>query len=161
MKSKKRKKIILLAGFCLLLVATGVLNIVLNKNITTEEPVNSDSVAVGNFFTNYRTDRTNTRNEEIMYLDAIIASTTTSAEGKANAEQQRAELLDAMNKEVVIEGLIKSKGFEDVVISTLNNNISVIVKSAELTSSEVSQIVEVIQSQTNYSLDNIKIIPVE
>ena len=66
MKSKKRKKIILLAGFCLLLVATGVLNIILNKNITTEEPVNSDSVAVGNFFTNYRTDRTNTRNEEII-----------------------------------------------------------------------------------------------
>lgn len=161
MKSRKKKKIFLLLGFCVLLVGTGVLNIVLNRNIANEQTVNVDSVTVGNFFTNYRTDRTNTRNEEIMYLDAIIASATTSAEGKASAEAQREALLETMNQELVIEGLIKSKGFEDVVISTLNNNISVIVKSAELTNSEVSQIVDVIQSQTDYSLDNIKIIPVE
>ena len=57
--------------------------------------------------------------------------------------------------------IFKAKGFEDAIVSTSSSNINVIVKSAELQESEVAQIVEIIQGQTNYNLDNIKIIPVE
>ena len=96
-----------------------------------------------------------------MYLEAIISSTTSSADAISKAEAEKIKIVTAMESELTIEGLIKAKGFEDVIISDLNNSITVMVKSAELTKSEVAQIVEVVQTQTNYDLENIKIIPVE
>lgn len=156
----KKKKVFIISGFCLLLVLTGVLNIFLNNKIATE--ANGDNaVTAGNFFSTYRTDRTDTRNEEILYLDAIIASSSASAESKTAAETKKSELIALMETELSLEGLIKAKGFEDVVVSTSTSNINVIVKSAELQEAEVAQIVDVIKGQTNYDLDNIKIFPVE
>lgn len=155
----KKKKIFIICGFCLLLAVTGILNIVLNNKATNE--VGGNVVTSGNFFATYRVDREETRQQEILYLDAIIANASSSAEAKQTAEAKKAEIVALMEKELVVEGLIKAKGFEDVVVSTTTSAINVIVKSAELQAEEVAQIVEIIQSQTEYSLDNIKIIPVE
>lgn len=156
----KKKKIFIVSGFCLLLVLTGVLNLFLNNKIATEAN-GGGTVTAGNFFSTYRTDRTDTRNEEILYLDAIIASSSASAESKTAAETKKSELIQLMETELALEGLIKAKGFEDVVVSTSTSNINVIVKSAELQEAEVAQIVDVVKGQTEYDLDNIKIFPVE
>ena len=90
---KKKKKIIVLVSFCLLLVLTGTVNVLLNNYALTEaSKAESNAVVVGNFFTNYRADRVETRAEEKLYLEAIIASENISAEAKANAEaDKRAE----------------------------------------------------------------------
>ena len=92
--TSKKKKIFIISGFCLLLVVTGVLNIVLNNKIATE--ASNTTVTAGNFFSTYRTDRTDTRNEEILYLDAIIASSSASAESKTSAEAKKSELISLM-----------------------------------------------------------------
>ncbi len=155
----KKKKIVILATMFVLLVVTGYLNIVLNNNATTV--TNSENVVTGNFFTTYRTDRQSTRDEEMAYYDAIIASATSSAEAKANAEAKKQNLVASMEMELVTEGLIKAKGFEDVIVTSSNNVINVIVKSGALKSSEVAQIVSIVKEQANVSIDNIKIIPVE
>lgn len=154
----KKKKIIIVSAFCLLLAVTGALNIILNNNILK---ANNDTVTTANFFVTYRADRTDTRNQSMLYLDAIIASTTASAEAKTAAENKKQELIALMNQELVLEGLIKAKGFADVIVSTSTTNLNVIIKSAELTEAEVAQIVDVVKGQTNYTIDNIKIIPVE
>jgi len=159
---KKKKKIIVLVSFCLLLILTGTVNVLINNYALTEaSKAESNAVVVGNFFTNYREDRVETRAEEKLYLEAIIASENVSAEAKANAEAQLELLLETQNNENVMERLILAKGFADAVISSSNGNISVIVKSAELTKAEVAQIVEIVQTQTGLDIDNIKIIPVE
>ena len=155
----KKRKIIILATMFVLLVVTGYLNIALNGSNATI--ANSDNVVTGNFFTTYRTDRQSTRDQEIAYYDAIIASATSSAEAKANAEQKKQNLVNAMEMELVTEGLIKARGFEDVIVTNSNSCINVIVKSTELSSSEVAQIVSIVQEQSNIGLENIKIIPVE
>jgi len=160
----KKKKFFIITGFCLLLLVTGTVNILVNNSLVSENVVDTtvnSNTTVGNFFTNYRTNRTDTRNEELLYLEAIISSEASSAEAKSNAEAEKIKIVTAMESELTIEGLIKAKGFEDVIISDLNNSITVMVKSAELTKSEVAQIVDVVKLQTNYSIDNIKIIPVE
>ncbi len=156
----KKKKVFIILGFSLLLIATGVLNIVLNKNLLTSAKDDGTTVTVGNFFSTYRTDRTETREQEILYLDAIIASASSSAEAITKAETKRQDLIELMDAELIIEGLIKAKGFGDAIVSTSSSAINVIIKSAELTVAEVAQIVDIIQSQTAYTLDNMKIIPV-
>lgn len=160
----KKKRFFIITAFCLLLLVTGTINVLVNNSIISKDrstPTDATVVTAGNFFTNYRTNRTSTRNEELLCLDAIIASSTSSTEAIANAEKEKIKLVAAMESEMTIEGLIKAKGFEDVIISDLNNSITVIVKSAELNKAEVAQIVDVVQNQTKYDIENIKIIPVE
>lgn len=157
----KKKKFFIIAGFVVLLAVTGILNIVINNNVVKNVNAGLNETTTANFFTTYRADRQDTRNQEIVYLDAIISSASSSAEAKTAAETKKQELVAQMESELMLEGLIKAKGFEDAIVSTSSSNINVIVKSAELQESEVAQIVEIIQGQTNYNLDNIKIIPVE
>ena len=66
-----------------------------------------------------------------------------------------------MELELVTEGLIKAKGFEDVIVTSSTSCINVVVKAGELTSGEVAQIVAIVQEQSGANLDNLKIIPVE
>ena len=151
----KKKKIIILAVMVALLVVTGYLNIALNNNVS----VTQTSSSAVDFYAGYRADRQSSRETALMYYDSIIASADSSADAKTVASQKRQELIDAMEKELIIEGLIKGAGFEDVVLTTTTENINVVVKSSELSSSDVAKIANIVQQQTQKSLDNIKIIP--
>ena len=66
-----------------------------------------------------------------------------------------------MEKELVTEGIIRGKGFEDVVITTSSSNINVFIKASELTETEVAQITSVVTTQMNVEIDKIIIIPSE
>ena len=156
---KKRTKIFILVAMVLLLGVTGYLNIALNNNVTTQ--TNANTVTQANYFDTYRDDRQSTRDQELLYYDAIINSESSSKEAIANAEAKKLEIVETMESELVMEGLIKAKGFEDVIVTNSANNINVIVKCASLESSQVAQIVEIVKQQTSKSIDNIKIIPVE
>lgn len=153
---KKRTKIIILTAMVLLLGVTGYLNIVLNKSIKQPEVEQTST----SYFTAYRTDREATRDQEMLYYDAIIGNETSTAEAKASAESARLSLVKQMEKELVIEGLIKAKGFEDAIVTISDANVNAIVKSSELKSTEVAQIVSVIQTQLGTDLENIKVFPI-
>ena len=156
--STKAKKIIILSSFCALLLITGGVNIYMN-NMASQE-ANANVQATANFFTNYKSDRVDTRNQEMLYLDAIISSEATSSEAKANAEKEQLELIANMEMIMRIENLLVSKGFNEVAVSTSSSNISVMVETSGLTATEVAQIVDVLINNSDYSYDNIKIIEV-
>lgn len=157
---KKRTKIFILVAMVALLGVTGYLNIALNNNVTATTKT-SATVTTMNYFDTYREDRQSTRNQELLYYDAIINSESSTAEAKANAEAKKMDIVNQMESELVMEGLIKAKGFEDAIVTNSANNVNVIVKCANLESSQVAQIVSIVKEQTSKSLENIKIIPVE
>ncbi len=157
----KRKKIIILTTMMVLLVLTGFLNVKLNSSISNDTTSVSAGYTSSNFFASYRTDRVNTRNETMNYYDAIINATTSSKEAVELATQKKNEIIQIMNLETAMEGLIKAKGFSDAIVSCSDTYINVIVKAASLEENEVSGIVDVVQSQTQKDIDYIKIIPVE
>lgn len=153
----KRKKFLVLSVMLVLLVVTGYLNVTLNNGIIEA----GAGANTGNFFATYRMDRQDTRNQEIMYYEAIIASENSSAEAITLAETKKAALISAMELELVTEGLIKAKGFEDCLVTSTTGSVNVIVKCPNLEDTQVAQIVEVVQEQTGVTIDNITIIPVE
>lgn len=157
---KKKTKIIILTAMVLLLGVTGYLNIALNNKV---QQTGSNVVTSANYFVTYREDRQATRDQELLYYDAIISSDSSSEDAKKDAEFKKMAIVEQMESELVIEGLIKSKGFEDCIVTKLNPNVKVVVKCAEatLTSAEVAQIVLVVKEQTNVGIDNIQITPVE
>lgn len=155
---KKRTKIIIIAAMVLLLGVTGYLNVMLNNSVSGG---NDDTATTSSYFQTYRSDRESTRDQEMLYYDAIISSDSSTAETIATAESAKLALIDQMEQELVVEGLIKAKGFEDCVVTISDLNVNAVVKASELTSTEVAQIVEIIQSQLSIGIENIKIIPVE
>lgn len=156
---KKRTKIIIISSMVLLLGVTGYLNIMLNNSVSTTNP--NTTITTASYFSTYRTTRESTRDQELLYYDAIISNESSTSEAIANAEALKLDLISQMEQELVIEGLIKAKGFEDCIVSILDENINAVVKAKELSSSEVAKILAVIQTQLNTSLENVTIIPVE
>lgn len=157
---KKRTKIIILVAMVLLLGVTGYLNIALNNNV---QNTGAQTVTTTNYFDTYRSDRQSTRDQELLYYDAIINNESSTEEAKTTAQASKLNIVNTMESELVMEGLIKSKGFTDVIVTNSQSNINVIVKCANATleSSQVSQIVSIVKEQTTKGIDNIKIIPVE
>lgn len=156
---KKRTKIIIIAVMVILLGVTGYLNVMLNNSVSKVNQ--STTTSSSSYFSTYRTTRESTRDQEMLYFDAIIASETSSEEAIKNAENAKLDLIKLMEKELAVEGLIKAKGFSDCIVTISDTNINAVVKAKELTSIQVAQIVAVIQSQLSAGIENIKILSVE
>ena len=156
----KKKKIFILVGMVALLVLTGCLNIFLN-NGTKKVEGSGDGVTYQNLFATYRTDRQATRDQTILYLDAIIANEASSQEAIASAEASKLEIMRNMELELVLEGLIKSLGFEDAFVTNSTENINVIVKQEVLSDDEANSILDVIVRETEKDATNVIIIPVK
>ncbi|MBQ7227936.1 MAG: SpoIIIAH-like family protein [Clostridia bacterium] len=157
----KKKKIIILTGMVALLVLTGVLNVVLNMTASNPSSDVNAGTTYTDFFSAYRTDRTSSREQSMLYYDEIIASTESSAEAKSEAETAKLSLTASMETELVLESLIKSLGFEDAVVTSTTENINVIVKCDEMTGTQAAQILEIIVTETETNATNVRIIPTE
>jgi len=160
MKSlSKKKKIIILSAMVALLLVTGYVNVALNSSLSTKVTETNASTVTANFYTNYRNEREATRTQEIQFYDAIIASTTSTDEAKQEAEENKLALISQMEKELVTEGIIRGKGFDDAIVTSSAENVNVFVKSESLTSVEVAQITSVVTEQLRVEIDRIIIIP--
>lgn len=153
----KKSKIIVLAGMIALLVLTGVLNIVINKK--AQSVSSGNTTASADFFVTYRADRLATRNQSMLDLDEIIKSG--SEEAIKNAEAEKLALTSTMENELKLEGLIKAIGFEDAVVITTSENVSVILRSGELKSEQVAQVLQIVTDETGKTAASVRIIPVE
>ncbi|HHW89753.1 MAG TPA: SpoIIIAH-like family protein [Clostridiales bacterium] len=152
----KKKKIFILAGMLVLLIITGVLNVVLNQTTKHNDPT---PVAAGNFFDTFRSDRLETRSQTIVYLDAIINSPASSQEDISAAQAEKLKIATAMEQELVIEGLIKAQGFEDCVVTT-GAKINVIVQAQSLTEDELIQILYIVTEETGKHPSEVEVIPI-
>ena len=157
----KKKKAVILASMVALLIATGVLNVVLSKNQLPSTTTGAGNESYGDFFATYRTDRLASRNQSIEYLDAVIASTSSTQSAKDEAQAKKLELVSTMEQELVLEGLIKSLGYDDCIVTMSTGSLNCILKTGELTDVQVAQVLGTIVEETSKSATEIKIIPVE
>lgn len=153
----KKKKIMILTIMVALLVVTGYLNIALNNNVT--QP--TSTTATMDFYDSYRAERESSRESSILYYEGIIADSTSSQEAKEIAETKRQELIEALETELVVEGLIKGLGFEDVVLTSTSDKLNIVIKASveDLTATQRAQILQIIKEQTNNTADDVRIIP--
>ena len=157
----KKKKIIILSVMIALLLVTGYVNVALNSSISSGPSTQTSTSTNANFYTAYRTEREATRTQEIQFYDSILASATASQDAKAEAETNKLALISQMEKELVTEGIIRGKGFQDAIVTTSSSNVNIFVKSAELSRAEVAQITTIATEQLNVEIDRIIIIPSE
>ena len=155
----KKRKIIILSCMIALLAVTAVFNFILTTGTFEDD---STVVNSANYFSQYRSERINTRNEELLQLDAIIASAEIDSPERADALSMKIELTEITERELLLESLIKAYGFEDavVVIGLDSDNVNVIAKSPELSTDDAIMIYSIVSEEINVSPENVKIIPI-
>lgn len=155
----KKRKIIVLSCMIALLAVTAVFNFVLTTNQIGETVTTSSSA---NYFTKYRTERLTTRNEELLQLDDIIASSEKNSAEYTSALNMKMNLTEMTEKEMMLETLIKAYGFNDavVIMNMDNDNVNVITKSDNLTTDDAVIIYTIISEESSVSPENVKIIPI-
>lgn len=154
----KTKKIIVMSSLVLLLAVTAVLNVLLAKNITAK----GDAVATSNYFSTYRSERTTTRSEELVQLDSVIALYDEGSEKYTEAVNMKMKIVEIMEKELVLETMIKSKGFSDAVVSIGmdSENVNVFINSNELDMTTALSIYNCLKDEAEVDPLNIIIMPV-
>ena len=155
-----KKKIIWMSSVVLLLAVTAVFNFI----FATSSAVSSadDGVTTANYFTTYRAERTTTRNEEIVQLDSLIALYEAGDERYEAATEMKMEIVAAMEKELMLENMVKSLGFSDAVVSvsTDSDNVNVFINSAELNYDTALSIYSMMKNETGIVAGNVIIMPV-
>ncbi|MBO4478905.1 MAG: SpoIIIAH-like family protein [Clostridia bacterium] len=157
-----KKKIVIICSMVVLLVAAAYLNVLITKKNTqtASKPIGDENSTVVSFFTSYRSARDASRQESFMYYDSIINSETASVAAIASAEDKRQELVGFTETELVLEGLIKAKGFEDAVVTISTENVNAIVKKAgELDQTDAAQILSIITAETGVTASKVIVTP--
>lgn len=155
-----KKKIILMSALVLVLALTAVFNFIFANQ--TASAATQDGVTTANYFTTYRAERTSTRNEELVQLDSVIALYETGDEKYEAATEMKMEIVSAMEKELVLENMVKSLGFSDAVVSvsTDSSNVNVFINSAELNYDTALSIYNMLKNETGIVAGNVIIMPV-
>ena len=155
-----KKKIILMSSLVLLLAVTAVFNFVFANS--TKLTSADSGVTTANYFTTYRSERTMTRNEEIVQLDSVIALYEAGDEKYEEATEKKMEIVASMEKELVLENMVKSLGFSDAVVSVSSDsdNVNVFINSAELNYDTALSIYSMMKNETGIVAGNVIIMPV-
>ncbi|NCA67710.1 MAG: SpoIIIAH-like family protein [Clostridia bacterium] len=153
-----KKKIIIICTMVVLLVAAAYLNVLLN-NKQSQVNLGDNTVTTVSYFSAIRSDRDSTRAQSFSYLDAIINSENSTEAVVATAQAKKMELINFAEQEMVLEGLIKARGFEDAYVTLETSNVNVVVKDSELDSADVAQILSIITAETGCSPTNVIIVP--
>lgn len=151
----KKKKIIILSLMIALLAVTAVCNFLLSGNSVYED---STSTA---YFSEYRSQRSSSRNEQILQLEKIIAESEANSEVRETALTQKMQLTALTEQELKLETLIKAYGYEEVVVtmSITSPNVSVIVKNDAFDQADAIKIYNLLSQETQVDSENINIIP--
>lgn len=127
-----------------------------NENI--EEVINQEAASRGkNYFVEYRLSRDKLRANLVDRLSEIVNNTNTDEKTTAEAQEEIMNIGKVSEKELQIEGLIKSKGFEDALVFLTDKDVKVIVSSEKLSEQEMVKILDILKSETEYDMNNIKI----
>lgn len=146
-------------GFVNTASASSVKNLGDTKYVMNE--TSGESAAESDYFTTARSERETARNEAISLLKETAENVKADESAKEQANKTLSEIALRMEKESAIETLIKSKGFADAVAVIGEESVTVIVKGEELLSSQTLQIQDAVRTQTEISLEKIKIVAVK
>jgi stage III sporulation protein AH len=130
-----------------------------NQEENISNAVKTTSVTDENeeYFAELKLERNDMYSKSLETYQKIVDSSSISSEQKSIAIQEIEKINEMQNGISVAEELIKLKGFEDVVIYCNNDTISVIVRVAVLSETQVAQIQNIVSRELGTQVSNINI----
>ncbi len=130
-----------------------------NENLSTkeDEPANYGEA----YFAEAKLSRTKSRDEAVEAMKYMLEDANLSTAELKKLTMEATNLAKSIEKESKIENLIKAKGFNECMVYLEPEKIDVLVKSDNLTDSEVLQIKDVILGEITIPNEKISIIEIK
>ncbi len=156
----KTKKIVIMTGLVLLLAVTAVFNFVLAGSLDSNA---ENGVTAANYFTTYRTERSTTRNEELLQLDSILESAEAGSDAYEEAMSLKLQIVEMMERELLLETYIKSLGYNDAVVTIGmdSDNVNVFVNASQLAYNDFLSIYNILTEEAGCDPANVNIMPIQ
>ena len=129
---------------------------VTNNTINNQTTQTSSKVS-DEYFTTSRLGRDTMYSQMIDSYQKILDNDGISQEQKSIATSEISKINNTKNAIMISENLIKTKGFEDVVIFVNDKSISVILKGEDIEQNKIAQVQNIIARELNSDIENIHI----
>ena len=126
--------------------------------VTKSEP---DIQPDDDYFTTSRMERDRNRSAAMEVYREIADNRENAADVRKTAQDNLTAAAGAMETEAVLEGLIRAKGFENVIVYISNGNANVVVKTSGLTPAQTAQIKDLVKENAKILSDGIKIVEIK
>lgn len=109
----------------------------------------------------FREERQKNRQMQISQLNEIIHSASEDSQIIALAQARQMDLLEWMDKESVLEGILKMRGFEEALTTVQTDSVNVFLCEENISQQQAAIILELVMRETGISEGNVKIIPIK
>lgn len=132
------------------------------NNTTTEnnevQQTNADTTTTkDDYFVTSRLGRDTMYSQMLESYQKILENANIAQDQKTVASQEIEKINSTKNAIMISENLIKTKGFEDVVIFVNDKSISVIVKAETIEQDKIAQIQNIVAREMSAEIENIHI----
>lgn len=129
-----------------------------NINNSSQNTLETSSEASkDDYFTKSKLERDTMYSQMLETYEKVLNSSNSLETQKQTATQEITKINQTKNSIMICENLIKTKGFENVIIFVNGESVSVIIGISELKSEEVAQIQNIIARELNCKVENIHI----
>lgn len=127
------------------------------NKVDSEVQTNAEEVTTDEYFTKSRLERETMYSQMIESYQKILSNNNMSESQKSTAQKEIKRINEEKNAIMITENLIKTKGFEDLVIFINDESINAIIKSAKLKSDQIAQIQNIVTRELKVKIENIHI----
>lgn len=128
-----------------------------NENNQNNQTNQTNSSVDDSYFTQSRLDRDNMYSQMLDSYQKILENEGLSSEEKSKAQTEIKRISEEKNAIMIAENLIKTKGFEDIVLFVNNGNVSAVVKEEKLDENKIAQIQNIITRELNVEVKKINV----
>ncbi len=129
-----------------------------NINNSSQNTLETSSEASkDDYFTKSKLERDTMYSQMLETYEKVLNSSNSLETQKQTATQEITKINQTKNSIMICENLIKTKGFENVIIFVNGESVSVIIGISELKSEEVAQIQNIVARELNCKVENIHI----
>lgn len=115
----------------------------------------------GNYFADAKINKEKARAEAIELLKITINSQNSDQKAKADANEEIKNISKSIEKEAIIENLLKAKGFDEAIIFINRDSVNVIIGSMGLLPSDTAKIQDIVTNETQVPVEKIKIMEIK
>lgn len=129
-------------------------NIIDNTENTVETAQQKE---ISTYFSESKLQRDTMYSQTLDSYQKMLDSTTISSEQKAIAQQEITRINDEKKAIMIAENLIKTKGFQDIVVFQNGDSVNAIVRADKLSQEEIAQVQNILARELNAAISNIHI----
>lgn len=102
-------------------------------------------------------NREKQRNELVQDLNEMINNPSTTEESRKEASNMKLNIVKIQEKELQIENLLSTKGYEEALVYISDSKVNVVVNEAKLDKKDAAKIFDLVAEQANVKYENIKL----